>query len=159
MATDWAPIVQTGIGAAAAIGGGFIGAWWQERGQRRIQGDQRRERAAVVLAEVTALFEDSLPYLVQDSDDPAGMLAALLERREKVRMPLLMLATGHPSARVRQLAGTVDHQLATSLRAMTLALQAADGDDPPSGDWEMARGLHGTFQEALGELIASIQQA
>jgi hypothetical protein len=134
---------------ATAIGGGFVGAWWQERGQRRIQGDQRRERAAVVLAEVTALFEDSSPYLVHESDDPTGTLAALFERREKVRMPLLMLATGHPSARVCQLAGTVDYQLATNLRAMTLALQTAGGDDPPSGDWEMARGFHGTFQKAL----------
>jgi hypothetical protein len=31
--TDWGPVVQTAIGAVAAIGGGFIGAWWQARGQ------------------------------------------------------------------------------------------------------------------------------
>jgi hypothetical protein len=32
VATDWAPVIQTGIGAAAALGGDFVGAWMQGRG-------------------------------------------------------------------------------------------------------------------------------
>jgi alkanesulfonate monooxygenase SsuD/methylene tetrahydromethanopterin reductase-like flavin-dependent oxidoreductase (luciferase family) len=56
VATDWGPIVQTSIGAVAAIGGGFVGSWIQVRYQHRSERDRRRERAAEVLAEARALL-------------------------------------------------------------------------------------------------------
>lgn len=54
MATDWAPVIQTGVGAA--LGGAALGAWLQGRSQERIERrhiqheeradrQQRRERA------------------------------------------------------------------------------------------------------------------
>jgi hypothetical protein len=46
-------ILQTIIGAAAAIVGGFVGAWWQTRRAddiaRRIRRDERREQALLAL--------------------------------------------------------------------------------------------------------------
>jgi hypothetical protein len=44
VATDWAPVIQTGIGALAALCGGFLGAWWQARAQQRIERDRRQRR-------------------------------------------------------------------------------------------------------------------
>jgi hypothetical protein len=58
VATDWGPAVQTGIGAAAAIAGGFLGAWMHGRIQQRAERQQRRERAAEVLAEVATILDD-----------------------------------------------------------------------------------------------------
>jgi hypothetical protein len=63
-------VIQTGIGAAAALGGGAIGAWLQAKGQERteqrrlqreqaVERQQRRDRAAVVLAEASALLASS----------------------------------------------------------------------------------------------------
>lgn len=55
-------MVQTGIGAVAAIGGGFVGAWWQARGQQRIERDRRRDRAAETAAAAIELLQDLDPY-------------------------------------------------------------------------------------------------
>jgi hypothetical protein len=44
------PAAETDIGAAAALSGGFVGAWWQGRGQPRIERNRQRERATDVLA-------------------------------------------------------------------------------------------------------------
>jgi hypothetical protein len=98
MATDWGPVLQTATGAAAAIIGGFVGAWMQGRNQQRSEQQQRRERAADVLAEVTALLEDANP-VVLDHGDPEQTLMALIQRRDKLRMELLRLRRRIPQHR------------------------------------------------------------
>jgi hypothetical protein len=105
-ATDWVPAVTAGIAAFAALGGQFVAGLFQRRNQERAEQRQRRDRAGGVLAEVTALFEDSNPNLVYNSNEQYADLNALLERRERVRMSLLMLATSDPSGKVRELAGS-----------------------------------------------------
>jgi len=59
--TDWGPVVQTGIGATAALAGGLISAWVQGRYQQRMGRGRRRERAAEILAEARALLTDAHP--------------------------------------------------------------------------------------------------
>ena len=68
MPTDWAPVVQTGIGAVAAIGGGFVGAWWQARGQQRIERDRRRDRAVETAAAAIELLQDLDPYRAVETE-------------------------------------------------------------------------------------------
>lgn len=157
MATDWGPVLQTATGAAAAIIGGFVGAWMQGRNQQRSEQQQRRERAADVLAEVTALLEDANP-VVLDHGDPEQTLMALIQRRDKLRMGLLRLATAHPAAPVRELAGRLDTLLWSSLNAMSYVVGRlrTDGDEHRR---EVAKGMHGKTMEALGELIDAVQRA
>jgi hypothetical protein len=155
-AMDWTALAQTAMGAAAAIGGGFVGAWVQGRTLERMEQQQRLERAAEVLAEVTAILEDSNLNML-DGDGADEELAALLERWDQVRMRLLMVATSHPSPRVRDRAGTLNALLLGSLSAMTYAIQE-QGEDHERR-WEVARGIHGRATEGLGELVDALQQA
>src|SRR5829696_8404157 len=96
VATDWTPILQTGLGAITAIGGGMAAAWLQGKSQERIErrrlrreedveGHQRRERAAEVLANVSALLgdiqaeeavEERLGSVVRDRPDKLKAFAA-----------------------------------------------------------------------------------
>jgi hypothetical protein len=154
-ATNWVPAVTAGVGALAALGGQLVAGLFQRRNQERAEQRQRRDRAAEVLAEFTALYYDSSPSLVQDSDNPRGALEALFERRDKSRIPLFMIATTHPSPRVREVAGTVDLELITSLRAMKSAQGQGDAQEEAR---MMAEGFHARFHDALSELIAVIRE-
>jgi hypothetical protein len=154
--TNWVPAVTAGVGALAAIGGQLVAGLFQRRNQERIEQRERRDRAARVLAEVTALYNDSSPDLIRDSDDPASTLEALFKRSERVRMPLLMLATAHPSTTVRLNAGKVEGELATSLIATRLAVLS--GKERTSREWERARGFQADLKAALSELVGTIHQ-
>jgi len=71
-ATNWVPAVAAGIGALAALGGQLVAGLFQRRNQERAEQRQRRNRAAEVLAEATALYEDCNPnllYKVDESND------------------------------------------------------------------------------------------
>jgi hypothetical protein len=154
---SWVPAATAGIGAAAALGGQFVAGLFQRRNQELAEKRQRRDQATEVLAEVTALFQDSNPNLLHDADNADEELEAILERRARVRLPLLILATSHPSGRVRELAGRIDFLLITCLRATSVALRA-QGDDQREL-WVMARGFHGQVSEVLGELVVEVQQS
>jgi hypothetical protein len=156
-ATNWVPAATAGIAALAALGSQVIAGQLQGRNQERGEQRQRRDRAAEVLAEYTALYHDASPSVVQESDDPAGALEALFERRDKARMALYMIATTHPSARAREVAGTVDFELITSLRAMKAAVHGQG--DAQEETWMMARGFHARFHDALSELIVVVREA
>lgn len=103
MTTDWGPIVQTSIGAVAAIGDGFVGAWIQGRQQRRVERDRRRERAAEILAEVQALLTDATPQpLGLHAEEPTfeQKFTCLWTGGSRTRIPLLTLEASNPSKRV-----------------------------------------------------------
>jgi hypothetical protein len=165
VATDWGPIVQTGIGAGAAIGGGFISAWVQGRYQRRMERDRRRELAAEVLAAVRALLTDATP-------DPLGLFAheetsqrildALHERWQRIRVPLLTLGAGHPSRRAKRV-----RDLARQLETATAATLAQDKwlvsdvlrHRGPSDTREAANKKHAEAVSLLGQLEEAIPRA
>jgi hypothetical protein len=137
VATDWwGPVIQTGIGAVAALGGGAVGAWFQARSQERIEQrrlrreeridrEQRRDRAAALLAEVSALLRDagthravveSIP--MESPDVRKSMLSdyeRLQDRQTVIRKQLVAMAIGDPSPKVRRLIGELGEALDSSL--------------------------------------------
>ena len=125
MPTDWGPIVQTGIGAVAAIGGGCVGAWVQGRYQQRTERDRRRERAAEILAEVRALLTDANP-------DPLGTIVTeewlqetfptIRDRWLQARIPLLTIAVARPSKQVSDLARRLEEATSGTLARVGLFL-------------------------------------
>lgn len=138
MATDWAPVIQTGIGAVAALGGGFIGAWLQSKNQERIEQrrlqreqvverQQRRDRAAVLLAEVSSLLRDSKDQWMLADTLPLkspqvekslrSNYQRLKDRHEAAREQLLAMAISGPSPEVRGQVRELDEALDSSLRS------------------------------------------
>ena len=158
MATDWGPVLQTAIGAAAGIGGGTLGSWMQARGQRRIEQErsrersaaeqqQRRERIAQVLADVAAFLIDldlhrqvarpahkTSPAQFVDTHDK------LKARHQAIRGPLLTLAVSHPSPAVRRLARNLEDSLSGCLPSILYA-------------------THNPFDESTDELDARTLEA
>jgi hypothetical protein len=81
--TDWGPVVQTAIGAVAAILGGFVGAWWQARGQQRIERDRAAETAAAAIEQLQDL--DSYQAVEIERSNYKTELEAPTRRRLDVR--------------------------------------------------------------------------
>jgi hypothetical protein len=119
-------VVQTGIGAVAAIGGGFVGAWWQARGQQRIERDRRRDRAAETAAAAIELLQDLDPYRAVEIERSRykAEVKALTRRRLDVRGQLWVLAAGHPSNDVRAYAIDAAQALGDSLTASSGLVQS-----------------------------------
>lgn len=162
MATDWAPIIQTSIGAGAALGGGFIGAWTQARYQRHIERDRRREEAGAVLAEVRVLLTDMEP-------DPLGLFASaeslrevfppLQEQWQRIRVPLLTVATVHQVKPVRDLARQLERSTTSTLIAVAVfARNVADSRDHQDTR-EEANVKHQQALSLLTQLEEAIQRA
>lgn len=162
MATDWGPIVQTGVGAVAAVGGGAVGAWLTGIRQSQTERRQRVDRAAEVLAQARALLTDATP-------DPLGINANpttsektftdLGERWQRTRIPLLTLATGDPSKRVRDLAGQLEvaiaNMLAQSRWMVSDILKNRDAADARN----TANQQHANATRLLGQLQDAIHKA
>jgi hypothetical protein len=153
--TDWGPVVQTGIGAVAAIGGGAAGAWLQGTSQERIEKrrlrreedverQQRRERAASVLADVSTLLHElgaqrsfAEWYRKEESDRQRTeklfeWLDPIQEREQAASEQLILMAVREPDPEVRRLA----RQLAQAMHdgfyrtSMYLMGRAVDSDAP-----------------------------
>lgn len=163
MATDWAPVIQTGIGAAAAIGGGFVGAWMQGRGQQRLEQYRRRERFAEVLADVMSLLEDINPrqvrfgYKLSDPDKFHGDSEA---RQGTIRTRLLVLAAGHPESDVRSLARRLDKAVTEVTFDMGMLVETLVEFDPKSPEVkdirDQAKRKHKEAEELLNDLLRVI---
>jgi hypothetical protein len=138
VATDWAPVIQTGIGALAALGGGFVGAWLQSKSQERIEQrrlhreqaverQQRRDRAASLLAEVSSLLRDSKDQWVladtlslkppQVEKSLRSNYHRLEDRHEAARERLLAMTISEPSPEVRRQVRELEEALDNSLRS------------------------------------------
>ena len=163
VAMDWGPIVQTGIGAAAAIAGGYTGAWLQRQHEQRRERDRRRERAAEAVGPVYLLLIDSNWQRLglnarHETFEPT--FTRLWERWDRDCGPLLVLSTGHPSRHVRQLADSLTAAMSQTLTSSTwyvhdLLGNAADIETPrreAEEDYQKAR-------ELLAELREAIQRA
>jgi hypothetical protein len=162
--TDWAPVVQTGIGAVAAIGGGFVGAWWQARGQQRIERDRRRDRAAETAAAAIELLQDLDPYQAVEIErsNYKTKLEALTRRRLDVRGQLWVLAAGHPSKDVREHAIDTAQTLGDSLAASSGLVQSMHetlDEDAVRQARELAEQWHRTAADRLERLLEAIQRA
>jgi hypothetical protein len=145
VATDWGPVVQTGIGAVAAIGGGFVGAWVQGRTQERIERQRRREGVAELLASVSDFLMGSHPGLLAyqaTSDEPNvrwddidASWKAFRIRGLDLRRKLDILAVSHPAPKVRELADLLEGQLAEGMEIGDEHLRKVLGQPPGSRNW------------------------
>jgi hypothetical protein len=152
---SWLPAATAGITALAALGGQFIAGQFQRRNQELAEHRQRREQAGELLADVIALHEDSYPNLL-DGDDARQDLDALWERRNRIRIPLLKLATVHPSARVRELARIVEVYILGTLGELERSL--GEQGDGRAHRLRAAKELHERVSANLDELVNAIQQ-
>ena len=122
-----------------------MGAWLQGRSQERIEQrriqheeradrQQRRERAAEVLAEVSALLQDThgelttaerfpevssqRPEIVHSGVDQLG------DRQKVASEQLILMAIREPSAKVRRLAQDLERALSSSVSATHMGFAA-----------------------------------
>lgn len=157
---DWGPILQTGIGAAAAIAGGCVGAWLQARHEQRRERDRRRERAAEAVGPVHLLLVDSNWQRLglnarRETFEPT--FTRLWERWDRDCGALLVLSTGHPSRQVRELADAFTAAMSQTLTSTTwyvydLLGHAADIETPrrrAEADYQRARELLADLREAI----------
>jgi hypothetical protein len=162
VATDWGPVVQTGVGASAAIAGGFIGAWVQGRNQERTERDRRRERAAEILAEARALLTEAHPdHLVFNAtpEDPPRTFDEFGDRWQGIRVPLLTLSTIGESERARRLARQLEPAIANALsRAAFLVSDLLQGRDLLDAR-EIALRDHGQAIQLLDQLEEAVRRA
>jgi hypothetical protein len=162
VATDWAPIVQTSIGAGAALGGGFIGAWTQARYQRHMERDRRCEEAGAVLAEVRVLLSDMEP-------DPLGLFATaetlremfppLQERWQRIRVPLLTVAMVHQVELVGDLARQLERSTTSALIGVALFVRSVVDSRDLQDTRELANSRHQQAISLLTQLEEAIQRA
>jgi hypothetical protein len=119
MAAEWVPAATAAISAIAALGGQAIAGLLQRRNQERAEATQRRQQAAEVVAGVRVFLTDLNPEglgLNASEDRSPETFKKLGEQRERIRTPLLTLASGHPSTKVRDLARDLEVELADTLQ-------------------------------------------
>jgi hypothetical protein len=164
VATDWAPVVQTSIGAVAAIGGGFVGAWWQSKSQHRIEHDRKRERAAELAGTALQLHIDSSAYALgrrPGRDATQAAIDELQRRHAQVRAQLWMVAGSHPSEEVRRLARTLPLHLNKSLNAATdYVMECINHSGRSHSDaWRAADRTYREALDATAKLLMAIERS
>jgi hypothetical protein len=155
MATDWASIAQT---AASALGGGAVGAWLNGVRQDRADRDRRRDQAAEILAEARALLTDGNPDRLGLNAHPAMFdhtFPELTERWQQTRVRLLTLSAGHPSKRVRVLAGQLEVAIANTLTQA----QWLVGDILKNRDHTEAQRTANEANDKATRLLVQLEQA
>jgi hypothetical protein len=162
VATDLTALGQTFIGAAAAIGGGFVGAWWQAQSQQRLEDKRRRERAAEVTASAYQLLLSLVPAKLMDSTTKENYTQVSLDlgrRHAEIRVQLWVLASSYPSKEVRRAArsvlATLNSYLHAALELVGIRLHVFDGHEDSAGDTfnEQSRAA----SHALSELMKAIE--
>lgn len=151
MATDWTAVAQIIAGAGAAIGGGMTTAWLQGKTQERIERhrvgreqeveqQQRRERAAEGLAEVSAILRilemEERSVVQRSGEEYTQRLISTLEdievRLQEASAHLLGMAIREPTSEVRRLARKLERALSESvvLTTVNLAGRALESESP-----------------------------
>jgi hypothetical protein len=161
-ATNWVPAVTAGIGALAALGGQFVAGLFQRHNQARTEANQRRERAAEILAEARAFLTDVDPDplgLGASDETSPQVLTELGERRERTRIPLLTMAGSHPSREVRSLARQLEVEMASTLHVTRLFISDLLRNRDVEPARENANRHHAQALGLLDQLVDAIQRA
>jgi hypothetical protein len=181
VAADWASFLPFAGGAVAAISGGMAAAWLQGKSQERIEQrrlrreedverQQRRERAASVLAEVSVLLHDvrTEQTVVQripgESDRQRAELLtprldALQARQQAASEQLILMAIREPAPQVRRLARELEHAMSNSVHLTSMGLigRAVESDAPAFAQLAMeGEQLHTEAQGLLNKLIDAL---
>jgi hypothetical protein len=159
MANDWAAVLPFVSGAVVAIGGGMAAAWLQGRSQERIERQRlrreeaverqhRRERAAEVLGEVSALLRDTDMELTNAEKFPEAStqrpeiihagIGELSAREKAISEQLLLMAIREPSAEVRRLAQDLDSALSATVSATYMAFASRKTSQGPAAFDQLA---------------------
>jgi hypothetical protein len=156
---DWEPIVAALIGA---LGGGVAGASLQGRRQDRVDRDQRRDRAAEVIAEVKALLTDLNPERLGFNAHEGTFdtsFTRLEERWQRLRVPLLTLWGGHPSKQVRDLSRDLEIAATNTLiNGKWFVVDLLRGKDSEEAH-ENARLWHERETKLVNEVLEAIRKA
>ncbi len=161
MATDWGPLVQTGVGGLLALAGSVLGVSVQGRQQRRMERDRRRERTAELLAEVQALLTDATPDplgLFATEDKSKQIFTALEDRWQRTRIPLLTLAASDPSKRVCDFARDLEAATANTLIWDRRLASDVLGERDLSDARDAASKHYADARKLLGELLEAIRR-
>jgi len=158
MATDWGPVLQTGIGAVAAALGGFSAAWIQGRSQLQLQRQRRRERAADTLTEVTALAERMNPAWLNmwQRMAPDEAMRPHAEQRREVRGKLVHLAARTPSRRVRRVIHKLDPKLNMLVASTWVYLEERAKGESADKALATVKASYSEVQRLLGKLVAAL---
>lgn len=173
LSRDWTPVATAAVGALAVLGGQWLAGSQQarnedrkERSQERLEGQRRRERAAQVLADVTALLVDAEAIriggtILRSRAGPEVLLnsqSTLVTRHGQLRGQLLALSTGHPSAQVRGLARQLEAALGRYLHSIwrTFAVPQQAGLRRPVSE---SGPDHAEAERLLQELVEAVEQA
>jgi hypothetical protein len=156
VATDWTALGQIALGAAAAIGGGAASSWLQGKSQERIEHrrlhreegverQQRRERAASALAEVSTLLHEIRAHRSffaewhrkgesdrQRAERLFEWLDPLHEREQAASEQLILMAVREPDPEVRRLARQLAQAMHDGVYRTTMFLigRAIESDAP-----------------------------
>jgi len=155
VATDWGPILQTGIGAVAATGGGFAAAWMQGRSQLQLERQRRREAAADTLADATRLLENFEPDFLPTREAPAPG-EPLLGERKGIRLRLLQLAAKQPSRRVRRRIGLLDTKISAVIGVSLAYLDLREAGRETEEVLTSAREVHAEARQALRKVMDAL---
>jgi hypothetical protein len=160
VATDWTALGQTAIGAAAAIGGGFLGAWLQGHSQERIERQRQRERAAELIGVAWQLHIEAAPdmlALFEEEQHARRAVVDLMQRHEAVRAQMWMLAVWYPSEKVRNLAMHASEAIFDSLHASFGYIRSRFEKPGEDVSMEEAEQLYRETQQVLADLMRALQ--
>jgi hypothetical protein len=162
VATDWTALGQTGIGAAAAIGGGIVGAWMQGRSHGQLERHRRREKFAEVLADTTSLLwvmNPQRPHFGHRLSDWSMYHESSDELLTSVRGKLLLLGVGHPNQRVRDLARRLDKAVYELDSAMVIFVDSMETEQSSAAVAKLrieAMERHAEANRLLADLLKAI---
>lgn len=162
MPTDWGPVLQTGIGAAAAVGGGLLGAWMQGRSQAQRTQQEQCERAAAVISAALSVHVKTSPSAIDTQPDfskLAEQFRNLKERYDAITTELWMLSVWYPSKTVRVLANqavpAMQDGIASAFDYACLRLEPQrEGEDRP----KVAQLTHDIAGNVLVQLTKAVRR-
>jgi hypothetical protein len=147
------------MGLGAVFSGGLVGTLLQLRHQREVERDQRRERAAQVLADALALLQDLKPTANYRADEPwrSSDIAKLKVRREELRTLLLRVAVARRSPMVRKLERELSSALDSTLTILRwIEQEAAVNESAAYTMLDEAFRQHQSAERALDDLLKAI---
>jgi hypothetical protein len=158
----WAVVVLT-LGAAAVAAGAVLVATrlqlrYAAQGRRAAESARQRERAALAVAPVLSLLDDTEPQRLTSVPDTRTLtiMNELWERWRALRDPVLAFGAAHPSGAVDRLA----RELATDVSNALTSVHWLVHDLPESWSTEAletAKKDHTTARRRADELLGAVR--
>ena len=159
MATDWTAVTLGALGVAGTIGGGFIGAWMQDRTQRHLERERDRDRQAQFVAEAFQLHIDLAPSRF-DGLSPQELqdrINELTPRHDAILTQLWIIGVQNPD--LRMLSQQVAAALTESLEKSAGFVHARHRGMPAENEKlrKQAQVQSALTEQELAKLLAAMQ--